>query len=135
MTDEKRDRGARRMKDVCGIDAPPPGLGRFTDITVEHLFGEVWENQALAVRDRRLVVLGILAALGDADNLGVHFGQALARGDLTPEEVDEIVVTIAHYAGWPRSTHALAAARKAKTTFSTAGSTPRGATTTRSPER
>ena len=135
MNEEKRDRGARRMRDVCGVDAPPAGAGRFTDITVEHLFGEVWENQTLGVRDRRLVVLGILAALGDAENLGVHFGQALVRGDLTPEEVDEIVVTIAHYAGWPRSTHALAAARKAKTTFSTAGSTPRGATTTRSPER
>lgn len=122
MADDRRERGARRMRDVCGIDAPPQGLGRFTDITVEHLFGEVWENPALGVRERRLVVLGILAALGDTDNLGVHFTQALSRGDLTPAEVDEVVVTVAHYAGWPRSTHAFAAAGKAK---AAAASAPR----------
>ena len=65
MAEERRERGARRMRDVCGVDAPSEGLGRFTDITVEHLFGEVWENPTLSVRDRRLVVLGILAALGE----------------------------------------------------------------------
>lgn len=114
MADERRERGARNMEDVCGMPAPPAGFGRFVDLTVEHLFGEVWGNQALSVRDRRLVVLGILAALGDAQNLGAHMGQALKRGDVTPEQLDEIVVTVAHYAGWPRSTHAHAAAGTAK---------------------
>jgi 4-carboxymuconolactone decarboxylase len=117
MADDKRERGARRMEDVCGIPAPPAGASRFVDITVEHLFAEVWDNPALSVRDRRLVVLGILAALGDAQNLGVHLGQALQRGDLTPEQVDELVITVAHYAGWPRSTHAMAAAGTAKAAF------------------
>jgi len=42
-------------------------------------------------------------------------GQALKRGDVTPEQLDEIVVTVAHYAGWPRSRHAHAAAGAAKT--------------------
>jgi 4-carboxymuconolactone decarboxylase len=114
MADERRERGARNMEDVCGMPAPPAGFGRFVDLTVEHLFGEVWGNQALSVRDRRLVVLGILAALGDAQNLGAPMGQALKRGDVTPEQLDEIVVTVAHYAGWPRSTHAHAAAGTAK---------------------
>jgi 4-carboxymuconolactone decarboxylase len=114
MADDKRERGARRMEDVCGMPAPPAGYGRFVDLTVEHLFGEIWENPSLDVRDRRLVVLGILAALGDEQNLGAHMSQALKRGDVTPEQIDEIVVTVAHYAGWPRSTHAHAAAAAAK---------------------
>ena len=114
MADDKRERGARRMEDVCGMPAPPAGFGRFVDLTVEHLFGEIWENPALSVRERRLVVLGILAALGDESNLGAHMAQALKRGDVTPEQLDEIVVTVAHYAGWPRSTHAHAAASSAK---------------------
>ena len=114
MADDKRERGARRMEDVCGIPAPPAGSSRFVDMTVEHLFAEVWDDAALSVRDRRLVVLGILAALGDAQNLGVHMGQALQRGDVTPEQLDQVVLTVAHYAGWPRSTHAHAAAGTAK---------------------
>ena len=114
MADDKRERGARNMEDVCGMPAPPAGFGRFVDLTVEHLFGEVWGTAALSVRDRRLVVLGILAALGDDSNMTAHMSQALKRGDVTTEQLDEIVVTVAHYAGWPRSTHAHAAAGTAK---------------------
>jgi 4-carboxymuconolactone decarboxylase len=114
MADERRARGERRMEDVCGIPAPPAGTSRFIDVTVEHLFGEIWDDAVLSVRDRRLVVLGILAALGDAQNLGVHLTQALRRGDLAAEQLDELVLTVAHYAGWPRSTHAMAAARDAR---------------------
>ncbi|MBY0277467.1 carboxymuconolactone decarboxylase family protein [Candidatus Binatia bacterium] len=120
MADDKRERGARKMEDVCGMPAPPAGFGRFVDLTVEHLFGEVWGNEALSVRDRRLVVLGILGALGDDSNLAAHMGQALKRGDVTAEQLDEIVVTVAHYAGWPRSTHAHAAAGTAKSALAEA---------------
>jgi len=88
-------------------------MGRFSDMTIEHLFGEVWSNEKLSIRDRRLVVLGILGALGDGDNLGIHMSQALQRGDLTAEEIDEVVIQITHYAGWPRGTVALGAAGKA----------------------
>jgi len=110
MSADDRARGERLMKDVCGFDAPPENLGRFVDITVEHLFGRVWSDETLSIRDRRLVVLGVLGALGDVGNLTVHMGQALERGDLTQEELDEVVVQITHYAGWPRGTAALQAA-------------------------
>jgi 4-carboxymuconolactone decarboxylase len=113
MSDSTRERGARLMKDVCGVEAPPPNLGRFVDMTVEHLFGNVWSGEALSIRDRRLIVLGVLGALGDLDNITVHMRQALQRGDLTKEELDEVVVQITHYAGWPRGTVALRAAGKA----------------------
>ena len=56
MADDKRERGARNMEDVCGMPAPPAGFGRFVDLTVEHLFGEVRGNDALSVRDRRLTL-------------------------------------------------------------------------------
>ena len=57
--------------------------------------------------------LGVLGALGDAANLEIHMSQALQRGDLTATELDEIVIQITHYAGWPRGTAALGAAGKA----------------------
>jgi 4-carboxymuconolactone decarboxylase len=115
MSDSASERGRRLMKDVCGIDVPS-GMGRFSDLTIDHLFGAVWSNENLSIRDRRLVVLGALGALGDAGNLEVHMTQALQRGDLTAEELDEVVIQITHYAGWPRGTAALAAAGKAKAT-------------------
>jgi 4-carboxymuconolactone decarboxylase len=102
------------IKDVCGIEVPPD-LGRFSDMTVDHLFGEVWSDEKLSIRDRRLVVLGVLGALGDGDNLAVHMTQALVRGDLSREELDEVVIQITHYAGWPRGTVALGAAGRAGT--------------------
>ena len=79
----------------------------------EHLFGRVWSDETLSIRDRRLVVLGTLGALGDLGNLTLHMRQALHRGDLTKEELDEVVVQITHYAGWPRGTVALQAAGQA----------------------
>jgi 4-carboxymuconolactone decarboxylase len=115
MSEERRSVGQRLIKEVCGFEVPP-GMSRFSDMTVDHLFGEVWSNENLSIRDRRLVVLGILGALGDGDNLAIHMSQALSRGDLTPTEIDEVVVQITHYAGWPRGTVALGAAGKAAST-------------------
>ena len=111
MSESTRDRGQRMMKDVCGISLPP--TNRFVELTVDHLFGEVWANPDLSVRDRRLIVLGVLGALGDASNLGIHMSQALARGDLSATELQEAAVQITHYAGWPRGTVAIQAAGKA----------------------
>ena len=112
MDESAREKGQRLIKDVCGFEIPP-GMSRFADMTVDHLFGEVWSDETLSIRDRRLVVIGMLGALGDGDNLTIHMSQALKRGDLTQEELDEIVIQITHYGGWPRGTVALGAASKA----------------------
>ncbi len=108
MSESVRERGSRMMKDVCGIDIPVSG--RFVEMTVDHLFGSVWGNEELSVRDRRLIVLGVLGALGDSGNLNLHMQQALQRGDLTEAELQEAAVQITHYAGWPRGTVAVQAA-------------------------
>ncbi len=108
MSETTRERGSRMMKDVCGIDIPVSG--RFVEMTVDHLFGSVWGNDDLSVRDRRLIVLGVLGALGDSGNLTLHMQQALQRGDLTAAELQETAVQITHYAGWPRGTVAVQAA-------------------------
>jgi 4-carboxymuconolactone decarboxylase len=111
MSESTRERGTRLMKDVCGISPPP--TSRFVQLTIDHLFAEVWSNPELSIRDRRLVVLGVLGAIGDKDNLGLHMRQALERGDLSPRELEEVAVQIAHYAGWPRGTAATQAASQA----------------------
>lgn len=69
--------------------------------TVGHLFGEVWSRAGLSVRDRRLLTLGVVASLGRSDLAETQLLGALRAGDLDGEEIGEIVLHLAHYAGWP----------------------------------
>jgi 4-carboxymuconolactone decarboxylase len=74
-----------------------PGLGRYTD---EVLFGRVWPGDALAPRDRSLVVLSALIAMGRTGPVHSHTRIGLEKG-LTPAEIGEIATHLAFYAGWP----------------------------------
>ncbi len=78
------------------------GPGDFFGYTVEHLFGDVWERPGLSLRDRRLLLVGLMVAEGLDDTLGIQLESALAKGDLSAEDLREIVVFLAHYAGWPK---------------------------------
>ncbi|WP_157545136.1 carboxymuconolactone decarboxylase family protein [Microtetraspora fusca] len=101
-------RGLEIMKRVNGWDhpgeAPGEAPGEFFGITVEHLFAEIWARDVLSVRDRRLLLLGLLVGEGLDDALRVQLDTALRTGELTPTELREVVVFLTHYAGWPRGT-------------------------------
>jgi len=79
---------------------------------VDHLFGEIWTRPALDIRDRRLMTIGVLAALGQAQLLEIQFRSALDRDELTEEQVRETVLHLTHYIGWPLSTEVNAVAEK-----------------------
>src|SRR5436305_13661951 len=70
--------------------------------------GEMWARPVLSRRDRSLIVVATLAAQARDDELEVHTGVALRNG-LTRVEIEEIVVTVAAYAGFPA---ALGASRR-----------------------
>ncbi|MET8335438.1 carboxymuconolactone decarboxylase family protein [Streptosporangium canum] len=101
-TPDRRARGLEIMKRVHGWDHVGDGPGDFFGMTVEHLFAEVWSRDGLSVRDRRLLLLGLLVGQGMDDALGLQLDAALRTGELTPDELREIVVFLTHYAGWPR---------------------------------
>jgi 4-carboxymuconolactone decarboxylase len=101
------------MDEVYGFTVDPDTVeGPFIDVTVDHLFGAVWTREALDLRDRRMVTIGVLAALGQAPLLEIQFGAALERGELSEEQVRELVLHLAHYIGWPLTTGVNAAAEK-----------------------
>jgi 3-hydroxyisobutyrate dehydrogenase-like beta-hydroxyacid dehydrogenase/alkylhydroperoxidase/carboxymuconolactone decarboxylase family protein YurZ len=79
----------------------------FGDLTVEHLFAEIWSRPGLSIRDRRLLVLGATAALGRADLIQVQVQGALANHELTVEQLHEMVVHLAYYTGWGNATAVL----------------------------
>jgi 4-carboxymuconolactone decarboxylase len=100
-TDDRRDRGRAMMKQVYGWDVGEPG-DRFVELTVDHLFGEIWAEGTMSVREKRLVLLGLLVGSGQDDVVGLQLDAALRLDELSPAELRELVVFIAHYAGWPR---------------------------------
>ncbi|MEU6094794.1 carboxymuconolactone decarboxylase family protein [Streptomyces sp. NPDC047079] len=75
-------------------------------------FGEMYDRSALAPRDRQLVTLGMLTALGGCElELDVHVNAALNVG-LTPEQIVEALLHSAVYCGIPRALNATLAAKK-----------------------
>ncbi len=100
-----RARGIAKMQEVYGFSVDPADIpGPYAAFTVDHLFGEVWTRTELGTRDRRLMTIGVLAALGLTQLVEIQFQSALDRGELTEEQVRETVVHLTHYVGWPLST-------------------------------
>ena len=74
-------------------------------------FGEIYARPGLEARDRQLVTLGMLTALGGCEpQLRVHVGAALNVG-LTPQQVVEALLHSAVYCGFPRALNAVFAAK------------------------
>jgi 4-carboxymuconolactone decarboxylase len=102
---DARAAGVAKMQEVYGFSIDPDNLpGRYAAMTVDHLFGTVWTSEELGVRDRRLMTIGVLAALDKTDLLDIQFDCALERGELTVDQLREVVVHLTHYIGWPLST-------------------------------
>jgi 4-carboxymuconolactone decarboxylase len=75
-------------------------------------FGEIYSRPALEPRDRQLVTLGMLTALGGCEpQLEVHVNAALNVG-LTPEQVVEALLHSAVYCGFPRALNATFVAKR-----------------------
>ena len=108
-----RKRGLERMQAVYNFSGDPDaGPGDFLAYTVDHLFGDVWSRPALDTVQRRLVTIGVLAAQGQPDLLDIQFAAALDNGELTEEQVRELIIHLAHYVGWPLAAGANNAAER-----------------------
>jgi len=103
---ERRQRGVEQMKKVYAGDVvtPPAGVMAFTDLMLEQVFAEMWTREdEMSIRDRRLVLLGIIGALGERDTFQIQAKAALKNGELTPTQLREVIITLANYAGYPRA--------------------------------
>jgi 4-carboxymuconolactone decarboxylase len=119
--DDHRARSLAMWREVMQAE-PPPVTDPYTEVTTDHLMGRIWTRPGLARRDRRLVTLTIAAVTGQGGPLRNHLRASLESGDLSIEELQEWVVPLAHYGGWPAGTMAYAALGEVS-----AGSTSGGA--------
>jgi 4-carboxymuconolactone decarboxylase len=97
---ESRRRGLEAMERVYGFDMSD-GEGDFFAYTADHLFADIWTRPGLTDRDRRLLLIGLLAGSGGHDVLTIQIPAAFKNGELDEQQLREIVIFLCHYAGWP----------------------------------
>ena len=90
MSEEKS-----RAQQLVGDVAP-----KLAELTDEVLFGDVWARPGLSPRDRSLITVAALTALGRTDQLRSHLTLALDNG-VTQDELAELATHLAFCAGWP----------------------------------
>ena len=79
---------------------------KFSDYTVEHLFGDVWQGDDLSLQDRSLVTCVVLIALNRESEMRLHFVGAKNVG-VPREKLEAVITHSVHYAGWPNGMTAL----------------------------
>jgi 4-carboxymuconolactone decarboxylase len=118
QTQETRaERGRRLLNEIDGAagEAVIAGLQDiapdFAELLFEFPFGDIYARDALSLRDREIATVAALSAMGTAPKqLGVHVHGALNVG-VTGEEVVEVMMQMAVYAGFPAALNALAVAK------------------------
>lgn len=103
-TTTRRQRGEDKIKEVYAGDVtvPPQGYA-FTDIMLETLFAEVWTRDTLSMRDKRIMLMGMIAAQGEGMTFKIQTKAGIKNGELTPEDIRELHLFIAQYCGYPRA--------------------------------
>ena len=112
-------RGLEVRKAVLGADYVEQSLEKaddffaaFQQITTEVPWGTIWTRPGLARRDRSMIVLAMLAAMGKSAELKLHVRGALTNG-VSRDEIKEILLQACIYAGIPAGLEAFKAAMEA----------------------
>ena len=118
MADDRYDRGRQTLSRIHGEvgDKVVETLGDiapdFARLLVEFPFGDIYSRPALGLRERQIATVAALAAMGNArDQLKAHIGGALNVG-VSQQEIVEVLMQMAVYAGFPAALNALGAARE-----------------------
>lgn len=87
------------------FDAP------FQELITEAAWGHVWSRTEWTKRERSMVTIALLAALGQDDEVAMHVRATVNTG-ATPEDIREALLHVAIYAGVPAANHAFKIAKK-----------------------
>lgn len=76
------------------------------EMSVGHLFGDVWGRSGLSLRDRQLVTLAANIAMARPTGNHSHYLSALRLG-ITKRQIIEVMMQVGHYCGWPTLSNAV----------------------------
>jgi 4-carboxymuconolactone decarboxylase len=115
---ERSQRGMSVRREVLGdehvdraVARTTPFTAPFQDLITRYAWGDVWSRTGLTRAERSLVTLAVLAALQHEGELAMHVKAALGNG-LTPEQISEVLLQVAIYAGVPTGNRAFAVAQQ-----------------------
>jgi len=115
---ERAARGMGVRREVLGdahVDRAVAGTTPFTadfqDFITRYAWGEIWSRPGLTRAERSMITLTALVALRQDEELAMHLRAALRNG-LTPEQISEVLLHTAVYAGVPAANRAFAIAAR-----------------------
>jgi 4-carboxymuconolactone decarboxylase len=118
MSDEIHDAGMAVRRQVLGdahvdraVESTTPFNEAFQDFITRYAWGSVWTREGLDRRTRSCVTLAVLAALGHHEELALHVRGALRNG-LSADEIGEVLLHTAVYAGVPAANSAYRTAQR-----------------------
>lgn len=105
---DRRNKGKSIIAKLFGgfAEEKRPCFKDMSNLTTDYLFGEVWSREALSTRDRSLITVAVLCATDKEPQLKVHLKGALNQ-EITPDQLKEVMMHIAHYSGWPTGINGL----------------------------
>src|SRR5580658_7754638 len=128
---ERARRGMRVRREVLGdehVDRAVAGTTAFTepfqDFITRYAWGDIWSRPGLSRAERSMITLAMLAAMQHENELAMHVRAALRNG-LSPEQIQEVLLQVAVYAGVPAANRAFAVAQRVLSEFG-AGELPTG---------
>ena len=125
---EEFEKGMKTRRKVLGdewvdraIKNATPFNAEFQELITRFAWNEVWNRKGLTHKERRLIVIGTMVALGRSEEFKLHVRAALESGDLSIDDVKEILIQQAVYCGVPAANTAFREAREVIEETSSAG--------------
>ena len=118
MSKEAHERGMKTRRKVLGDE----GVDRaertktafnteFQDLITRYAWDEIWNRPGLDHKARRMLVIAMTAAIGRWEEFSLHVRAALASGDLSQDDLKEVLLQAAVYCGVPTANTAFKEAR------------------------
>ncbi|MGE5616818.1 MAG: carboxymuconolactone decarboxylase family protein [Bacillota bacterium] len=118
MSRSDYDKGMKTRRQVLGdewVDQAErnktPFNTEFQELITRFAWNEIWNRPGLDHRTRRMLVIAITVSLGRWEEYRLHARAALASGDLTPDDLKEVLLQCAVYSGVPAANTAFREAR------------------------
>ncbi|MDH3942764.1 MAG: 4-carboxymuconolactone decarboxylase [Anaerolineae bacterium] len=118
MTDNNHEAGMKLRRQVLGDEHVDRSWNQatdfdrdFQDFITKTAWGSIWSRPGLDLKTRHMITVAVLAALGREKELTLHINATPNTG-ITPEEMRELLLQVAGYAGIPAANSAFAIAKK-----------------------
>jgi 4-carboxymuconolactone decarboxylase len=115
---DRHEQGMKTRREVLGdehvdraVANTTPFTEPFQDFITRYAWGDIWSRPGLDRKTRSCITLAALVSLGAENEIAMHVRAALRNG-LTPDEIAEVILHTAVYAGVPRANSAFAIAKK-----------------------